>query len=96
MKRVHVFVYGIVHGVGFRYFIKENAKKFNVNGFVRNIHNEKGDAVECVFEGKDENVEKMIELCKKGPESAVVKDIEIFEEKFMNEFKDFKIKFFGS
>jgi acylphosphatase len=31
-------------------------------------------------------------LCKKGPEGAKVSDIEIKEEEYKGEFKDFKIE----
>ena len=46
MKRIHILISGRVVGVFFRKFIKDNADKLNVKGFVRNKENE----VECVFE----------------------------------------------
>jgi len=87
MKALKVIIYGKVQGVGFRNFVFLHAKKLNIRGYVKN--NPDG-TVEAVFEGDEDNINKMIELCKKGPERARVdkiniKDIEI------NNYQDFKI-----
>jgi Acylphosphatases len=87
MKAIKVIIYGKVQGVGFRNFVFLHAKKLNIRGYVKN--NPDG-TVEAVFEGDEDNINKMIELCKKGPERARVdkiniKDIEI------NNYQDFKI-----
>ena len=37
-----------------------------------------------------ENVDKMIELCKKGPEHAIINRLDIVEEK-LQDMKEFKI-----
>lgn len=87
MKRVYVLISGGVIGVFFRKFVKDNADKLNVKGFVGN----KGNEVECVFEGENKAVEELIKLCKKGPIESRVIDIKIEEEKYINEFKVFKI-----
>ena len=86
-RRVHLFIFGKVHGVFFRSFIKSEAIKLNLKGTVKNAE----DNVEAIFEGKSESINKMIELCKKGPKFAKVIDIKIIEEDFKNEFKDFSI-----
>ena len=85
MKRIHIIISGNVTGVFFRDFIKINAIKLKLKGFVKNID----EKVEAIFEG--ENIKKMIELCKKGPKGSKVTDIKIKEEQFKNEFKDFKV-----
>ena len=41
-----------------------------MNGFVRNSED---GGVEAVFQGKLEDIEKMIELCRKGPMLSVIK-----------------------
>lgn len=92
MKRVHVFVSGIVQGVGFRWFVEKNAKKLNLKGFVRNIRKgERAGQVEAVFQGDERNVDEMIRLCKKGPLFSHVSKIEVNEEQPVEEFSDFKI-----
>lgn len=92
MKRLHVFISGRVQGVFFRSFVKENAIKLNVKGFVRNIYSgERKNQVEAVFEGDDEKVEEIVKLCHKGPILAKVKNVEVIEEEYKGEFKDFVI-----
>ena len=87
MKAVKVIIYGKVQGVGFRNFVFLHAKKLNVKGYVKN--NPDG-TVEAVFEGDENNINKMIELCKKGPERARVDKIDIREIE-INNYQDFKI-----
>jgi len=75
MKAVKLIITGDVTLVGFRYFIRENIIKLNLKGYVRNIQ----DKVEVIFEGQEENVNKMIELCKKCPMFSKVTNVEIKE-----------------
>jgi acylphosphatase len=86
-KSIRVYISGTVQGMFFRGFIKENAEKYNVKGFVRNLDDGR---VEVFLEGNNDDVEKMIELCKKGPKHAEIKSIETKDEKFQD-FKNFKI-----
>ncbi|CBN53935.1 MULTISPECIES: acylphosphatase [Kamptonema] len=76
--RAHVFVSGTVQGVGYRYSTMNYAKRFGVNGWVRNLADGR---VEAVFEGSIEAVQSMISWCRIGPMGAVVKDVAIeYEE----------------
>jgi acylphosphatase len=86
-KSVRVYISGLVQGMFFRVFIKENADKIGVNGFVRNLEDGR---VEVFIEGDSDSVNKMIEICKKGPRHADVKGVEIKSEKFQN-FRNFKV-----
>lgn len=88
MKRIRVKVFGDVQGVGFRHYTQYRARKIGVNGWVKNNPDK---TVEAVFEGEDEKVDDMVEFCKHGSESAYVENVEIFEEEFKGEFKDFSI-----
>ena len=85
-KSVRVYITGSVQGVFFRAFVKENAERHNVKGFVRNLEDGR---VEAFFEGNPDDVNKMVELCKKGPKHAQIRNIEIKPEKF----KDFKKRY---
>ena len=85
-KSVRVYITGSVQGVFFRAFVKENAERHNVKGFVRNLEDGR---VEAFFEGNPDDVNKMVELCKKGPKHAQIRNIEIKPEKFQD-FKNFK------
>ena len=70
--RAHVFVSGIVQGVGYRYSTAQQAKYLGVSGWVRNLPDGR---VEAVFEGTQDIVEEMIRWCHQGPSAAVVKDV---------------------
>lgn len=87
MKRVHVFISGKVQGVFFRAFVSRHAFELNLKGWVRNTEDGK---VEAVFEGDEEKIREMLELCNKGPSGAKVELMEYKEEPFQGE-KEFKI-----
>lgn len=89
-KATRVYIIGNVQGVFFRAFIKENAEKLDVKGFVRNLEDGR---LEVFLEGNPDEVNKMIELCKKGPKHAHIRNVEIKEEKFQG-FKNFKVLHF--
>jgi len=86
-KSVRLYIEGTVQGVFFRGFIKENAEKLNVKGFVRNLEDGR---IEIFLEGDIESVNKMIELCKQGPKHSQIRNIEIKPEIFQD-FKVFKV-----
>jgi acylphosphatase len=75
--RVHVFVSGRVQGVGYRMSTYDTATDLGINGWVRNLPD---DRVEAVFEGNKEVVEAMVRWCHQGPSLAVVKDIAVESE----------------
>ena len=68
----HIFISGFVQGVGFRQFVKHNARKIGLTGWVRNLSDNR---VEAVLQGRIEIVEKMVLLCRKGPFLSEVKDV---------------------
>ena len=82
-----MYIDGTVQDVFFRGFVKENAERHNVKGFVRNLEDGR---VEVFLEGNNTDVDKMVELCKKGPKHANIKGIDIRPEKFQD-MKTFKI-----
>ncbi len=86
-KSVRLYISGTVQGVFFRMFIKENAERYDLKGFVRNLEDGK---IEVFLEGENDNVDKMIELCKKGPKHSQIKDVQVKPERFQD-FKVFKI-----
>jgi acylphosphatase len=88
MKQVHAFISGIVQGVSFRNFIKINARKLGITGWVRNTED---GGVEAVFCGDKEKIEQMISLCKKGPMLAEVTHVG-FDWEDAEEFQDFIIR----
>ena len=86
-KTVRVYITGTVQGVFFRGFIKENAERYNVKGFVRNLEDGR---VEIFIEGNVDDVNKMIEISKKGPRHSQIRKVEIKPERFQG-LKSFKV-----
>ena len=89
-KRVHLLVEGRVQGVYFRQGMMETAEKNNVLGWVRNLPDNK---VEAVLEGNDSNVDAVIEWARFGPAGAVVQELKVTEEEYVGEFSDFEIRY---
>ncbi len=87
--RVHVFISGIVQGVFFRSSTKDKAEELGITGWVRNLPDGR---VEAVFEGDKENVEKMVEWCRNGPEYARVSGVEVIPEQYRGEFSGFLMR----
>ena len=85
MQTVHLLISGKVQGVFFRETSREVAEKLNIKGWIKNIPDEK---VEALITGDEKDVRDFIKWCKTGPERAEVKEIivtkqpETFFEKF--------------
>ncbi len=86
--RVHIFISGKVQGVYFRQNTTYKAEELNIMGWIRNLRDGR---VEAVFEGKRENIDKLLDWCNNGPKNAIVKDMQIIDEDFKNEYSNFKI-----
>lgn len=78
MIRRRVVVHGYVQGVFFRETVRRHALAGGVAGWVRN--NPAG-TVEAVFEGEREAVDRLVDLCRKGPRGARVDRIEVADER---------------
>jgi len=74
MPTVHLIVSGKVQGVFFRATAKDVADEIGITGWVKNA--EDGN-VEIIANGNDEQLQKFIDWCKKGPPKAIVTDIKI-------------------
>jgi tRNA pseudouridine55 synthase len=82
-------VYGKVQGVGYRYFVKEKAQNLNLFGYVKNLEDV---SVEVLAQGREENLQKLIEELKKGPFLARVDKLDIVFRKPLNIFYNFQIE----
>lgn len=87
MIAIKIYVSGQVQGVFFRRYIKEEADKLGLKGYVRNLEDGR---VELFLEGNNEKVDKMIEITKKGSIYSQVRDLEIKDEKFQG-LKEFRV-----
>ncbi len=70
--RLHVTIDGRVQGVGFRYFVLENALSQKVTGWVRNTAE---GQVEVTAEGERKSLEHLLEALRRGPRAAFVTEV---------------------
>ena len=70
---VHLVVRGRVQGVGFRWFVRENARRGELRGWVRN--NPDG-SVEVVAKGDPECIDRLLVAVRRGPPGSHVDRIE--------------------
>jgi acylphosphatase len=73
LSRAHLLIFGRVQGVFYRAFTQDQALRLGLNGWVRNLHDGR---VEAVFEGQKELVEEAILACRRGPAGSRVTDID--------------------
>ena len=73
-RAVEVKVRGRVQGVAFRWYAVQEAERLGVHGWVRN---EPDESVAAHLEGDAQAVEAMVEWCRHGPRSAVVRDVSV-------------------
>ena len=75
--RKRVVVRGEVQGVFFRDSTRKEADRRGVAGWVTNRSD---GAVEAVFEGPPEGIDRLVAFCEHGPRGARVDRVERFEE----------------
>lgn len=73
MKAIHLIIHGRVQGVGYRAWFASNAKKRELDGWVRN---RRDGTVEAVIAGDVVDMEQMIKAAHKGPLAAKVTQLE--------------------
>ena len=88
--RAHVWVKGIVQGVGFRAHVEYSARQIGgLTGWVRNVGY---DTVEAIAEGARDKVELFIEKMKQGPRMSRVDESRVEWEDVTGEFREFRVK----
>ena len=85
---VHILIRGKVQGVFFRQALKVLAIKNNVYGWVRNL---KDNRVEALLEGDSNAVNLIVEWAHHGPANARVDEIKFNNEEFKNKFTTFEV-----
>jgi acylphosphatase len=75
-KAVDVRITGRVQGVSFRYYTREQARRLDVTGWVRN---EPDGTVNGHFEGAVAAVDALVDWCRHGPPQAAVDEVAVSE-----------------
>jgi acylphosphatase len=90
MRRMEMIIHGRVHGVFFRARTRSTARAIGARGIVRNTPDGK---VHVIAEGTAEVVEELLAFCRRGPEGAIVHDIEYTWQEPTGTFDDFEITY---
>lgn len=72
-----VVAHGLVQGVFFRDSCRREAQKSGVRGWVRNRPD---GTVEALFEGSEDDVQRMLDWVRRGPAYARVERVDVIEE----------------
>lgn len=89
MVRFHILVHGQVQGVGFRYFVRQNASLYGINGWVRNNFD---STVEIDAEGSQINMEAFIDAVKRGNSYSSVERVDVDQMQNLKNYKSFNIE----
>ncbi len=89
--QAYIRVYGIVQGVGYRFFTERHARRLGLKGYVRNMPD---GSVEVVVEGPKDKIETLIEYLKRGPFLARVERMDVEYRKPSGRFNTFTIRYY--
>jgi acylphosphatase len=89
LERLHAWIDGHVQGVGFRYFVREQAAAMPITGWVRNLHDGR---VEMIAEGKREDLDKLLTAVKQGPRASHVIEVRTEWGTAKGEFDSFRVQ----
>ena len=80
---------GRVQGVGFRYFVQQNARELRVTGWVKNMED---GSVTMELQGTQEMIDEMEERIRKGNYFIQVKNLEFESREPVEKEKIFDIR----
>ena len=84
----HLIITGNVQGVGFRAFVRNRAIKNNVTGWVKNLND---GSVEALLSGSQENLNKLIEITRRGTPWSKVSNVVVNYSEDQEEYSLFEI-----
>jgi len=90
MERIHVYVTGLVQGVGFRYYAKKKASEAGVCGWVKNLSDGR---VEIIAEGEETAVEAFLQSLSGGRLGSHIEDMRKSREPYTGSFNHFYISY---
>jgi acylphosphatase len=84
-----MIISGKVQGVMMRDHLRKNASVLNIKGWVKN---KKDGTVEVLAQGNEKDIDKFIDVCKKGSFLALVQNVEMKEIPIEEEHEGFQIR----
>ncbi len=88
LARAQVLISGVVQGVFYRAYTRDQARARGLKGWVRNLPDGR---VAAVFEGKREVIEDMLAWCRQGPPYAAVDEVQVNWQDYVGDLADFRI-----
>jgi acylphosphatase len=88
--KAEITVQGVVQGVGYRFFVLNQARLYDVKGYVRNMPD---GTVQVVAEGKKGIVKDFIERLRIGPLSAHVTGVDVKWDEKDSGFTEFRLQY---
>ena len=89
MLQYKLKITGVVQGVGFRYFVRQEAARLELAVAVWNCPD---GSVEVVVQGEEALLEQLVEQCKLGPTYSKVASVDVQREAVGEKFLDFEIR----
>ena len=86
----YILISGVVQGVGFRHFTRQNAMRLGVRGYAKNLPNGK---VEVVAEGDKATLDEFVKILWKGPPASRVEDVKVEARPHSGEYTSFGVKY---
>jgi acylphosphatase len=87
--RLDARVTGIVHGVGFRYFVLREAQMLGLVGWVANLPD---GSVQCVAEGPRVRLAALLDRLRDGPPAASVDGVSVAWMRATGSFASFGVR----
>jgi acylphosphatase len=89
MITIKGYVEGRVQGVGFRYFVKNNADQLEVVGYAKNLLDTR---VEFVLQGDQAAITSLLQIINCGPSNSSVKSLESQVQDADEHYQNFSIR----
>lgn len=89
MVRLHLFLFGRVQGVGFRWLVRDKAQSLNLTGWVKNMPN---GSVEVVVEGLEPYLRDFLRWWYNKPKGVNISRIEEDWQEATREYNSFDIR----
>lgn len=89
--RLHADVVGHVQGVGFRYFVLDQARQLGLTGWVRNLPE---GTVEVLAEGPKATLDNLLNKLQRGPTGSRVSNVRFSWFEASGEFDHFRVTSF--
>ena len=89
MLQYKLKITGVVQGVGFRYFVRQEAARLELAGAVWNCPD---GSVEVVAQGEEALLDQLVEQCKLGSTYSKVASVDVQREAVGEKFLGFEIR----